>query len=167
MNNLTIGMDLGDKNHEVCVLNNDGLIKERRTVDNTKEALIAFFRKYKGASVAMEAGTHSPWISRELATLGCKVLVGNPRKLRVIWDSDDKADLRDAEMLGRIARFDERLLHPVNHRGKQAQVDLKILQARDSLVKSRTHLINHVRSSVKSIGERLPACGPEVFHKKV
>jgi transposase len=84
----------------------------------------------------------------------------------VIWDSDDKADLRDAEMLGRIARFDSRLLYPITHRGKQAQVDLEILQARDSLVKSRTDLINHVRGSIKSIGERLPSCGAEVFHKK-
>jgi transposase len=69
-------------------------------------------------------------------------------------------------MLSRIARFDPRLLYPINHRGKQPQIDLEILQARDSLVKSRTDLINHVRSSVKSIGERLPACGAEVFHKK-
>ena len=166
MNRITIGVDLGDKKHEVCVLNDDGLIKDQCTVDNTKEALTSFFRKYKGATVAMEAGTHSPWISRQLATLGCNVLVGNPRKLRAIWDSDDKADLRDAEMLGRIARFDARLLHPVSHRKEQAQVDLKMLQTRDALVKSRTHLINHVRSSVKSIGARLPVGGPDTFHNK-
>lgn len=167
MNTITIGIDLGDKNHEICVLDESGNILQQSTVDNTKEAIEHFFRKYQGAVVAMEAGTHSPWISRQLTVLGCKVLVGNPRKLRAIWDSDDKADIRDAEMLSRIARFDQRLLYPITHRGKQAQVDLEILQARDALVKNRTHLINHVRSSIKSIGERLPSCGAEVFHKKV
>jgi transposase len=53
-----------------------------------------------------------------LSSLGCKVLVGNPRKLRAIWDSNDKSDIRDAEMLARIARFDPDLLYPINHRGE-------------------------------------------------
>lgn len=165
--NITIGMDLGDKNNVVCVLDDTGKTILSRTLENNKESLNGFFVQYKGAAVAIEAGTHSPWISRQLTRMGCKVLVGNPRKLRVIWDSDDKADLRDAKMLAQIAQFNPSLLYPITHRGKQAQVDLEILQSRDILVKSRTQLVNHVRSSVKSLGERLPACGPEVFHRKV
>ena len=49
-------------------------------------------------------------------------------------------------MLAQIARFDPKLLYPITHRGKQAQIDLEILQARDNLVKNRTNLINHVLS---------------------
>ena len=93
--------------------------------------------------------------------------IGNPRKLRVIWDSDDKTDKRDAKMLAQIARFDPQLLYPITHQGKQAQIDLEILQARDNLVKNRTNLINHVRGSVKVQGERLLSCSTESFHKKV
>ena len=77
---------------------------------NTREELVTFFSPYRGATVAIEAGTHSAWISRFLTNLGCRVLVGNPRKLRVIWDSDRKRDFRDAEMLARIARMDPQLL---------------------------------------------------------
>jgi transposase len=165
--NITIGMDLGDKNNVVCVLDSSGKEILSDTIENRKESLNAFFLKFKGATVAIEAGTHSPWISRHLTLMGCDVLVGNPRKLRVIWDSDDKADLRDAKMLAQIAQFNRSLLYPITHRGKQAQVDLEILQSRDILVKSRTQLVNHVRGSVKSLGERLPACGSEVFHRKV
>ena len=166
MENITIGMDLGDKKHEVYALSDKGETIKSVSLENTKEVLVQFFNHYLGATVAMEAGTHSPWISRLLSSLGCKVLVGNPRKLRVILDSDDKTDICDAEILCRIARFDPKLLYPITHRGKQAQIDLEILQARDALVKNRTQLINHVRSSVKSLGERLPSCGPETFHKK-
>ncbi len=167
MNSITIGMDLGDKNSVVRVMNGKGVIVDSHTVDNTAESIRTFFAKFKGATVALEAGTHSPWISRLLTTMGCTVLVGNPRKLRVIWDSNDKCDGRDAEMLARIARFDPDLLYPVTHRGKQAQVDLELIQARDILVKNRSSLINHVRSSVKSLGSRLPKCSTESFHRQV
>lgn len=167
MNNITIGMDLGDKKNVICILDSSGKSVGEATVNNTHTGLRKFFSKYKGATVALEAGTHSPWISRQLDSMGCNVLVGNPRKLRVIWDSNDKSDVRDAEMLARIARFDSDLLYPISHRGKEAQIDLELLQARDILVKNRSSLVNHVRSSVKSLGYRLPSCSTECFHRKV
>ena len=167
MNSITIGMDIGDKKHVVCVLDKTGHVIDNCTIDNDKKSLRTFFSKYKGVTVAIEASAHSPWISRQLASMGCKVLVGNPRKLRVIWDSNNKTDVRDAEMLARIARFDPGLLYPITHRGKQAQVDLELLQARDILVKNRANLINHVRGSVKSLGSRLSSCSTESFHCQV
>ena len=93
-------------------------------------------------------------------------VVGEPRwaTLRAIWDNAQKNDVRDAEMLARIARFDPQLLHPIRHRGKEAQCDLAALKTRDELVKVRTALIAHVRGLVKSFGERLPKCSPECFH---
>jgi transposase len=166
MKSITIGMDLGDKKHVVCILDAEGNMIADTTVANDKESINTFFCKYKGATVAIEASTHSPWISRQLTLLGCNVLVGNPRKLRVIWDSNDKTDKRDAKMLAQIARFDTSLLYPITHRGKQVQIDLEILQARDILVKNRTNLVNHVRGSVKAQGERLSSCSTESFYKK-
>lgn len=134
MNNVTIGMDVGDKNSAVCEMSDRDDTVGNHCLENTKESLRRFFTKRKGATVVLEASTHSPWISRLLTSMGCKVLVGNSRKLRVIWDSNDKTDQRDAEMLARIARFDPELLYPVTHRGLQAQVDLKLLQSRDVIV---------------------------------
>lgn len=166
MGNVTIGMDLGDKNHAVCVFDHNEIVHQG-SIRNTKDELVKFFSQYQGATIALEAGTHSPWISRLLEDLGCHALVGNPRKLRVIWDSNNKYDGRDAEMLARIARFDPHLLYPITHRGEQTQCDLELLQARDILVKARTSLINHVRGSVKAFGERLPKCSAHCFHYKV
>lgn len=166
MNNITIGMDLGDKNNAVCVMNESCIIEKKDTLDNNEQALRNYFTQFKGATVAMEAGTHSPWISRLLISLGCKVLIGNPRKLRAIWDSNDKCDGRDAEMLARIAKLDPNLLYPIEHRGEQAQIDLGVLHARDLLVKNRSSLINHIRGSVKIFGSRLPQCSAESFHRQ-
>ena len=166
MTNVTLGMDLGDKNHEVCVLGHDGQIVDRFTVGNTLKQLQKAFSQYDGPLVAMETGTHSPWISRELESLGCRVLVGNSRKLRAIWARSQKTDVKDAEMLARIARFDPQLLYPIRHRSRSKQIDLEQIKARDLLVRLRTDAINHIRGVVKSIGERLPACSADSFHKR-
>ncbi len=166
MTNVTIGIDLGDKIHEVCVLNLDGEIVERFSVKNTRTQLRKEFKRFLAPVIAIETGTHSPWISRELSAMGARVLVGNARKIKAIWASSQKTDVRDAEMLARIARVDEKLLCPIHHRSEEAQVDLETIKARDTLVGVRTDLINHVRGVVKSLGERLPACNADCFHKR-
>lgn len=163
---ITIGLDLGDKTNEVCVLDATGEVIVRRNVMNTKETVVKFFKKYDGALVAMEVGTHSPWIARELEALGCEVLVGNARKLRAIWASKNKSDVRDAEMLARIARVDRELMYPVHHRGIEAQQDLAVLKARDALVAVRTGLVNHVRSTIKTVGCRMARCSTDSFARR-
>lgn len=162
----TIGMDLGDKNHQLCVLDAAGEIVEQTSIVNTFRGLEKFFKGREPSVVAMEVGTHSPWISRALAQWGHEPLVGNARKLRAIWDSPKKDDERDAEILARIARFDRNLLYPVEHRGADAQADLAVVKARDILVKERTRLIAHTRNSVKSSGHRLSKCSPDCFHTR-
>jgi transposase len=159
-------MDLGDKSHTVCVLNSEGEVELRKEIVNTKETLTKFFGGYKGSLVVVEAGTHSPWISRALESLGCEVLVGNARKLRAIWASKDKSDVHDAEMLARIARVDRHLLYPVYHRGVESQQDLAVLKARDILVRTRSMIVAHVRSTVKSLGCRIKKCSTDSFARQ-
>lgn len=165
-NNEVIGMDLGDKKHRICVLDAEGEIVEERALTNSAASLRKYFGGRAKVTVVMEAGTHSPWISRLLAALGHEVLVGNPRKLRVIWQSDRKDDRRDAHMLARMGRFDAQLLYPITHRGSEAQASLAVIKARDALVRVRSDLVNHVRGSVKASGERLPACSTEAFARR-
>jgi transposase len=164
---ITVGMDMGDKNHSVCVLDAEGEVQTRTSVTNTVKAIEKYFGKLAPCRIALEAGTHSGWISRILEGMGHEVLVGNPRKLRVIWDSDEKDDERDAEMLARIARFDPHLLYPIRHRSQAAHADLAVIKARDMLVKTRSMLVAHARGAVKSIGQRISSCSTEVFHVRL
>lgn len=164
---ITVGLDMGDKKHSVCVLDADGKVLTRAAVANTGKGIRKYFGELKPCRVAMEAGTHSGWVSRILEELGHEILVGNPRKLRVIWDSDEKGDDRDAEMLARIARFDPQLLYPIHHRGQKAQADLAVIRSRDMLVKTRTILVAHVRGTVKSSGERISACSTASFTSRL
>jgi transposase len=116
--------------------------------------------------IAIEAGTHSPWVSRLLKECGHEVLVANARKLRLIYSNKRKTDEIDAENLARLARVDPKLLYPLNHRGEDSQAHLAIIRSREALVGSRTQLVNHVRGAVKSFGARLPKCPARSFHKK-
>jgi len=166
-NHITIGMDLGDRSHVVVVLDANGEEIQCSQLINTKDMVTRFFQQYTGAKVAIEAGTHSPWISRVLEQLDCRVYVGHPRKLRLIWDSMDKSDERDARMLAMVCRLEPKLLWPIHHRNMDAHSDLEVIKARDILVQSRTKLINHVRSVVKGVGERLPKCSAESFANRV
>lgn len=161
-----VGLDLGDRYSQFCTLNRQGEVIKRGRVVTTATAMQKEFQR-EPARIVMEAGTHSPWASRLLAKLGHEVLVANPRKLRMIYQSDSKNDRADAETLARVARLDARLLGPIRHRTEEAQVDLGIIRSRDALIKARTQLINHVRGVMKSVGRRLVKSSTPSFHKKV
>jgi transposase len=106
----------------------------------------------------MEVGTHSPWISRHLASLGHEVIVANAHQVKLITQSVRKNDRVDARHLARLARVDPKLLSPIQHRGEQAQLDLAVIRARAELMEARTKLINSARGLVKPLGERLKKC---------
>jgi transposase len=158
----TIGCDLGDKTSEICVLDVEGNVKRRTTVRTTRRAMTTLFTT-TSTHVVIEVGAHSRWVSALLEQLGHRVTVANPRRVKLISESDNKTDRHDAELLARLGRADVKLLAPVRHRNVQAQADLAVPKARDLLVATRTKLVNHVRGTVKSFGERLPMCSAESF----
>jgi transposase len=120
--------------------------------------LDSLFAKMPSSRVALEVGTHSPWVSRHLAGLGHEVIVANPHKLKLITQSVRKNDRIDAQTLARLARVDPQLLSPIRHRGEQAQADLAVIRARAKLMEARTELINCARGLAKPMGERLKKC---------
>ena len=163
---VTIGLDLGDKHGFFHILAHDGEMREEGRIRMTPDSLKCRFESIAPARVAIETGTHSPWVSRLLEDCGHEVLVANSRQLRLIYENKNKSDRVDAEYLARIARLDPGLLKPVKHRGARAQRDLAALRAREALVATRTKLVNHVRGAVKSFGGRVAASSTATFHKK-
>ena len=130
---LTIGLDLGDRNSWYCVVDETGQIQLEQRVRTSANALQEVFGGMPRSRIALEIGTHSPWISRLLGELGHEVMVANARKVRLIGESRKKDDRLDAQTLARLARIDPELLYPVKHRSAQAQADLMMIRARASL----------------------------------
>lgn len=165
---VTAGLDLGDRYSYLCLLDTDtGKLLEEGRLRTTPEALRRRFDSEQRMSVAIEAGTHSPWVSRVLKECDHKVVVANPRKTRLIYGQGRKTDKLDAEKLARLARMDPKLLSPLEHRGEESRAHLALIRSREVVVRSRAQLINHVRGTVKSFGSRLPKCSTASFRKKV
>ena len=163
---MTIGIDLGDVWSHDCTLNQEGEVIGRGRFRTTPKAIDTWFTDVAHAGVAMEAGTHSIWISEQLEELGHEVIVANVRELRAISHSDRKSDQIDAEKLARYARLDPEILRPIAHRTVEQQQALTLIRARDLMVRLRTAAVNAVRGLTKSCGHRMPASTTDCFAKR-
>ena len=144
-----IGMDLSDRTEEFHALD-----AKSKTIGTGKVSLLSsevqrWASQIPPTLIAIEAGTHSPWLSRILSACGHEVIVANPVKVALITQNTKKRDRVDAEILARVALVDRTLLYPIRHRGEQAQIDLQMIRTRSIAVELRTKAIGHVRGAVK------------------
>src|ERR1022692_4264677 len=126
----TVGLDVGDRHSQFCILDEVGEIVAEGRIRTTSEALREHLARWPSSRVVLEAGTSSAWISRLASAAGHEVIVANPRELRKIHQSDRKNDRADARVLARMARFDPQLLAPITHRSAAMQNDLAVVRAR-------------------------------------
>lgn len=162
---MTIGIDLGDVYSQLCVLDEEGEVIEESKLKTDEAALRARFAAIEPGLAVLEAGTHSPWVSRLLKELGHECLVANPASLH--RKGRKKSDRIDAEKLARWARSDPEMLDGIEHAGAEVQADMALVHSRRSLVEARTKLINRARGLVKSYGGRLPRCDADYFAERV
>ena len=101
---VTIGLDLGDKRSQAVVLDASGEEIEDRSIAKTREAFGRALKEYAGCVLVMEVGTHSPWASLVFKARGFRVIVANPRQVRLISASQHKSDHFEAHMLARLGR---------------------------------------------------------------
>jgi transposase len=88
---MTAGLDIGDRYSHLCLIDTQsGEVVEEGRLRTTPEALRRRFASERPMPIAIETGTHSPWISRLLEELGHEVLVANARKLRLIYANKRK-----------------------------------------------------------------------------
>ncbi len=158
---------MGDKNSDVCVLNPGGEVDKQFRLRMKEEAFQEYFASIPRSRVAVEAGGQSRWVAEVMEKCGHEVYVSNTRKVPYIHQSDAKDDPGDAYKLAELVHFKPRLLHPIQHRSREAQADLSWIRAREVLVESRTQLINAVRGLSKAFAGRMQKCSTESFTAKL
>jgi transposase len=144
----------------LCILSADGSIVERR-IATTRERFTALLGGRPPARVLLEASTESEWVARHLESLGHTVIVADPTyapmyatRIRRV-----KTDKRDARTLAEACR--SWAFRPV-HRLSDAQRHVRAeLAVRDTLVRTRTHLVALIKALVRRDGLRLGAGDPE------
>jgi transposase len=72
------------------------VILEERVATNP-EAMKKAFSTMPRSRIALETGTHSPWVSRLLSDLGHEAIVAHARNVRLIGESRRKDDRLDAQ----------------------------------------------------------------------
>lgn len=159
-----VGIDVGDSSSVIVAVDRGGRRVALREVETSVAGLASGLKDLVlPLRIALEVGTHSPWMSDFLQEEGHEVVVGNARKLRLIYGGTNKQDRVDAEKLARLARLDVTLLHPVRHRTRATREDLAVVRARAHLVAMRSGAVALVRGMVKSSGGRLPTCTTDRF----
>src|SRR5215216_4023945 len=80
------GLDLGDRYSHLCLIDqHSGEVVEDGRLRTSPQAFERRFASEESMRIAIETGTHSPWVSRLLRQCGHEVLVANARKLRLIY----------------------------------------------------------------------------------
>ena len=113
---MTVGIDLGDKWSHYCILDEEANVVEEGRFRTVASSVEKHFQRMPPARVALEAGTHSIWITQQLQAYGHEVLVANVTELHAIVRNISKSDQVDAEKLARYARLDPKILRPITHR---------------------------------------------------
>ena len=67
---ITIGLDISDQVTSLCVLDSSGEVIEEARLRTKPTAFSQRFSSMSPCRIILEVGTHSPWISRLLSSLG-------------------------------------------------------------------------------------------------
>ena len=76
---LTVGVDLGDRWSQYCILGLEGETLAEGQLRTRQEDIRQFFQALTVARVVIEVGTHSAWVQDVMTEWGHEVLVANPR----------------------------------------------------------------------------------------
>ena len=102
-----VGIDLHKKIIVLCVMDQDRKVIHRRTFACCEvEAIVAFFRGLGDFQAVVEATASYEWLVALIEPFARKVVLANPKKLRIIAESTKKTDKLDAQVLAEFLARD-------------------------------------------------------------
>jgi len=102
-----IGIDLHKKIMAICVVNEQRKVLARKRLRCDDAAgIVAFFKAWQGFQAALEATASYEWFFELLQPLAERIVLANPKKLRVIAESNRKTDKIDAQVLAEFLALD-------------------------------------------------------------
>jgi transposase len=109
-----VGVDLHKKTIVLCVMNQDlKVLKRPYFACSDSDKIVAFFKELGPFQFVVEATASYEWFVALIEPFAQKVVLANPKKLRVIAESTKKTDKLDAQVL---AEFLARDMVPQAHR---------------------------------------------------
>lgn len=161
-----IGIDLHQRESQLCILTQEGELIERR-IRTTAARFTEVLGGRPKARILLEASTESEWVARHLEGLGHEVIIGDPtfapmyatRSRRIKTDRRDARALMEACKLGAY-----RPAHRLSDSQRHVRAELTV---RDTLVRTRTRYVTLIKTLVRRTGQRLPSGEPETTARRV
>jgi transposase len=161
-----IGIDLHKATSQVCIVNEQGEIIERR-IRTERDRFTELLAGRTSARVLLEASTESEWVAQHLEAMGHEVVVADPNYAPMYGTLGRrvKTDRRDAAALCEAARTGVyRAAHRTSPKHRQWRAALAV---RETMVATRTKYINLVRSLLRQHGVRVRACASSALVRRV
>lgn len=149
-----LGVDLHQDSFVVCT--REGSQQQFRRW-KTEEVQVFVADLLTSDELAVEATGNTRWFCQAVQARIARVVVVNPHQFRVISESVNKTDRRDAALLAEYLEKD--LLPEVRQKTVQESEMAQLLTARDRLVKMRTMLKNQLHGLLRSDGLRVSKQG--------
>ena len=153
-----IGVDLHKKSITVCVMDEKRKVLARKTLACTQtDEIVEFCRQFRPFKVVVEATASYLWFVELVEPLAEKVVLANPKKLRVIAESTKKTDRLDAQVLTEFLVLD---MIPESYQPTPRQ------RQHRALVRHRQYLqgrITSVRSKIRHILSNYNADRKDLF----
>ena len=158
-----IGIDVHKKQSQICILDEQGAVVFETRVPTTRPDLADVLRAYLPARVVIEACTPAEWVARHLESLGLEVIVADPgfAPMYATRDKKLKTDKRDARALAQAAKLGA---YKAAHRLSDEQRIVRTqVQVRQTLVQTRTKVINQIGAELLRLGYRVGTGAAEHF----
>lgn len=141
---ITIGVDFHKRTSSYCVLDEKGQRLKRCKLENRPELIEEFLRALPGPKkLAMEATRNWGLFYETVKPHVDEFLLGHPKKMKAITESETKHDQKDAELIGRLAASG---FFPQAHASSSNIRELRsVLRFRHFLVKERVALRNQTQ----------------------
>lgn len=147
MENIFVGMDLHKKTSSFCVMEKDGNILVEKTLATTPEEIRRFIislGKEREINLVMEPLSQWYFYADFVESLGVKVTLAHPLKVKAIASAKVKTDKIDARTLAHLLRTD--LIPKAYFAPKQVRDWKELARGRMSLVNLRTQIKNKVHA---------------------
>jgi len=145
----SIGIDIGKRGCDVCVVDEGGRVLERQHYLNTSKGAKAMAgemaRKYPGCRAACET-TGNMWTKTHAAFegAGIRILLANTFKMAVIARTGKKTDKVDAEKIAQVLRMG--MIPECHVPSAGSRTARNRLRQRTKLVQDRTRVINRLHN---------------------
>lgn len=139
-----IGLDHHRRFTQVAIIDdNDGVVYEGRMLNTEEGVKEVVDRAGAGATGVVEAGPSWGWIYDAFEKRGVKMVLANPMQVRVIAETRNKTDRRDARALARLLRVG--WIPTVYVGSSENRAQKQIWRERVWLVRMHVRLKNRIR----------------------